>query len=67
MKIILITKEGKTIKRTIPDEPEGECHDPNSTTSPPNESNPKDSGKKPRPKTRPENRKPKARGDNHPS
>jgi len=67
MKIILITKEGKTVKRTIPDEPEGECHDPNSSTSPPIESNPKDSGNKPRSKPRPEKQKPKVREDNQPS
>jgi len=67
MKIILITKEGKTVKRTIPDEPEGECHDPNSTPCPPNESSPKGSGNKPRSKPRLEKQKPKGSEDNQPS
>lgn len=69
MKIVVITKDGKTVRKTVPDEANGECNDPSPDSSdcPPVQSNPQDSGSQSRPKSRPNDQKPQSSVDNQPS
>ncbi|EDX06390.1 GD10681 [Drosophila simulans] len=66
---VVIKKDGKTVRKTVPDEADGECNDPSPDASdcPPAQSNPKDFKSQPPAKSRPKDQEPQNSVNNQPS